>query len=304
MMSVEIVKIFFDKLLTYNSHKHYITLFWWEPLLNKKAIYFICDYLEINKKHIVDNNLEFEMKIVTNWTLIDDEYIEIFKRLKKLKFVNLIIDISIDWDRSTQLTQRPSINRDFDYFDKLKDRIKVLSLMNIKLDLFLVMDFFNQSLKEDVMFLLKTFKVPVFLMPVDLSYEYIIDNKENIYSQIYNYLLRVHNLLIFLKRTWLFNKIANFRTKKFRDIKLPPIWPTIDYNWDIYVTRDFLFLMDKESYFKSIWTIFTSNFDEIVSYILDNYNEIEKDSLYKYYWRTYNINKKIWDYFTNLVFKK
>jgi hypothetical protein len=47
--------------------------------------------------------------------------------------------------------------------------------------------------------------------------------------------------------------ITNFKPKDRRDIKIPPIWPTIDYKWDIYITRDYLFQMDKDSIFYTIW---------------------------------------------------
>jgi hypothetical protein len=63
-----------------------------------------------------------------------------------------------------------------------------------------------------------------------------------------------------------------------------------------------LFTMDKKTQFEIIWNI---NNDNLIEYFLkNNISNIEQKTLKQYYWETFLINKKVWDYFTKLVYKK
>jgi len=303
-MSNDIIKLFFEKLLKYKWYKFYITLFWGEPLINRRAIKYIYSYLIKNKKIINNNNLLFEIKIVTNGTLIDKDYLTIFEKFNEVSYINFIMDISIDGVKNTQLSQRNYKIWFIDYYDKLIKNINYIINKWIKVDLFLVMYLHNKNIINDILYLIKNFDIPIFLMPVDLSYDYIIKNRSKINFYIKFYLRKISEIILFIKKYHLEFKISNFRTNSFFDLKLPPIWPTINYNWDIYVTRDFLFQMDKNNTFSTIWNITTINFEVMLDYFSDNLKFIEKQALYTYYGRSYNVNKKIWDYFTNLIFEK
>jgi hypothetical protein len=90
-------------------------------------------------------------------------------------------------------------------------------------ELFIVIDFLNKTMLDDILYLLKTFKVPVFLMPVDLCYEYIEKNKDKLRRLINDYLIKITKTLITLKKYQINDLITNFKPKDRRDIKIPPI---------------------------------------------------------------------------------
>lgn len=300
----EILEKFFEWLLEYNNHNFIVTLFWWEPLLNKRWFKFILEYLTLHQNKYVQQSLNIELKIITNGTLISDEYIKIFQWFQNIKCVELLIDVSIDGDRETQLKQRGFKNAQIDYYDQLSVNINKLIDNNINIELFSVMAFNNRNLVDNIIYLLKNFKVPLFLMPVDLTHEYI-HSTINLNQQIRDYLIEIWKTIDFIKLNNLSSKIENFKSQTYYDLKLPPIGPTLDYNWDFYTTRDFLFLMDKKSKFDIIGNINTSQFRDIIWYFTkENFSKIENEALHTYYWDTYIINKKIWDYFSNKIFTR
>lgn len=304
-MEVDVIKEFFDKLFHYESYYFYITLFGWEALLNRKWMSFIYEYLIKNKEIITKRNLKFEIKIVTNGTLIDEYYLDLFKKLNSIDFVDFLIDISVDWSKETQLSQRNYKSWFLDYYWIFLKNISKLIEFGIKVELFLVIDFNNTSVISDILYLIKEFRIPIFLMPVDLSYEAIYDENWKIKSmgKIEEYIKKIWEILLFIKNNNLSSHISNFKMNQIIDIKLPPIWPTVDYSGDIYVTRDFLFMMDKYTKkFSTVWNIFSSDFSCILNYIEENFEKLQTDSLHTYYGRTYLVNKKIWDYFTRLVY--
>jgi len=295
-----ILDIFFDKIFTYSNHKLYITLFWWEPLLNREWIKYIYKILSENKNKLIKNNILITLKIVSNWTLLDKKYIELLININSISFVNLVINISIDWDKKTQLKQRNYKKGFVDYYDKLIENIHLLIKNDLNLELWMVMSFFNNDIFNNIVYLIKEFKIPVFIMPVDLTLKYI-KNDINIKKNIRKYLINIWKTLKLLEKNNLTKYIVNYNNE-YRDIKIPPIWPTIDIKWDIYATRDFLFTMDKNIIFETIWNI---KKNDLVWYFLKNdLKNIEQETLKQYYWRTFFINKKVWDYFTKLVYKK
>jgi len=298
-ISTEVLDIFFNKISNYNDYKLYITLFWWEPLLNRKWIEYIFKLFERDEKIFSENNIQITLKIVSNWSLLDDKYIELLAKLNSFTFIKLVLNISIDWNKETQLRQRNYKWGHVDYYSKLIENIHKLISSDINIELWMVMSFFNDDIFSDVVFLLKEFKIPLFLMPVDLTLNYI-DKDKNIYKNITKYLVNIEKTLKLIELNKLSNFIVNYKNE-YRDIKIPPIWPTIDINGDIYTTRDFLFTMDKSIVFDTIWNIKNDN---LLEYFDNNIWEIEQETLKLYYWRTLTINKKIWDYFTKLVYKK
>lgn len=303
-ISNEILEKFFKWLLEYNNHNFIVTLFWWEPLLNIKGFKFISEFLENNQNKYLKQSLNIELKIITNGTLISDEYINIFLKFQEMKCVSLLIDVSIDWDRETQLKQRSFKNAQVDYYQHLSKNIHKLMDNKIKIELFSVMAFNNKNLINNIIYLLKNFKVPLFLMPVDLTHDYIHESY-NLNQEIREYLIEIWTTIDFIKKNGLSSKIENFKSQTYYDLKLPPIWPTLDYNGDFYTTRDFLFLMDKKSKFSTIGNIKNDKLSDIIWYFTkDNFEEIEKEALHIYYWDTYIINKKIGDYFSNKIFTK
>lgn len=304
-MEVEVIKEFFDNLFHYKDYYFYITLFGGEALLNRKGISFMYEYLIKNQEIINWRNLKFEIKIVTNGTLIDEYYLDLFNKFNNINFIDFLIDISIDWWKETQLSQRNYKSGYLDYYWNLSNNVLKLIDLGINVELFLVIDFNNSNVIADVLYLIKEFKRPIFLMPVDLSYDAIYDENWKIKSlgKIEEYIKKIWEIILFIRNNNIISQISNFKANQMMDIKLPPIWPTIDYGGDIYVTRDFLFMMDKSSKkFSTIWNIFSSDFSEVLNYIESNFEMLQKDSLHTYYGRTYLVNKKIWDYFTRLVY--
>jgi hypothetical protein len=85
----------------------------------------------------------------------------------------------------------------------------------------MVMSFFNDDIFSDVVFLLKEFKIPLFLMPVDLTLNYI-DKDKNIYKNITKYLVNIEKTLKLIELNKLSNFIVNYKNE-YRDIKIPPI---------------------------------------------------------------------------------
>lgn len=300
-MSKDVINVFFEEIFWFKDYKINITLFWWEPLINKDWIFYILEILKKNHQLIKKNKLHIRIKLITNWTLISDTFIEIFKQFNLFEQVDFLIDISIDWNKNTQLKQRNLKLKNLDYFDNFIFNIKKLLKNKIKIELFMVIDFFNVEVGKDLLFLINEFKVPVFLMPVDLTYDYITSNK-NIKKDIKIFMKKLQFITNIVEKHNLKNIVANYRPRTKRNLKIPPIWPCFDYNWDCYFTRDFLFQMDKDFEFKPIWNISELDFWNTVSIFEANFSQIQNYSLKTYYGKSYVINKKIWDYFTDLIF--
>lgn len=302
-ISNEILDSFFQNILNYNNYHIYITLFWWEPLLNKKWLIFIYNFLNENSSKFKTNWIVITLKIVTNWTLINNEYLILLNNLNQIDFIDLIINLSIDGGKETQLKQRNFKAWFVDYYVKLDNNIRGLLKKNIKLELWMVMSFFNANILQDILHLLKEYKKPLFIMPVDLTYDYI-NNTKDLSIGIKKYMENINRIISWIRKIWIEEYIVNFQND-YRDIKIPPIGPTIDTNWDIYTTRDFLFTMDKSIEFKPIWRMRDGKFSEIVNYFhIDRINEIEQSALRTYYGNTFILNKSVWDFFTNLIYIK
>ena len=302
-MDTIIIEKILSNIIKYKSYKLWITLFWWEPLINKEWIKYILEYFKINKEKIKWNELLFELKIITNWTLLDEEYISIFRELHDLNFINLTIGLSLDWKKDTQLRQRNFKNQFHDYYSKFLDDISKISSAWINMNICLVMSFFNKNIVEDILFLINNLNLPIFIMPVDLTHEYI--STENDFNVLLRrYLLEINKVISFIKKYKLDWRISNLKSKDYYDLKIPPIWPSIDYNWDVYCTRDYLFQLDKESSFNKIWNILYDDFNSIIDYFYQNSKEdLELFSLNTYYWRSLKTNKSIGDYFTRLIYE-
>jgi sulfatase maturation enzyme AslB (radical SAM superfamily) len=69
-------------------------------------MFFIYEYLQENYDSILGADLEFNLKIITNGTLIDQNYLTLFDSINALPYVNLLIHVSIDGSKETQLHQR------------------------------------------------------------------------------------------------------------------------------------------------------------------------------------------------------
>ena len=297
----KVLNSFFQNIINYNNYHIYITLFWGEPLLNKEWILFIYNFLNENSSKFNANWLTITLKIVTNWTLLNDDYLVLLDNLNQINFVDLIINLSIDGNKETQLRQRNFKIWFMDYYEKLDKIIRGLLKKDIKMELWMVMSFFNANILQDILHLLKEYKKPLFIMPVDLTYDYI-KKTNDLSTGIQKYMENINKVIFWIRKLWIEKHIVNFQND-YRDIKIPPIGPTIDTNWDIYTTRDFLFTMDKSTGFEPIWRMKDGQFSEIINYFhIDRINEIEQSALRTYYGKTFTFNKSIWDFFTNLIY--
>ncbi len=295
----EILDIFFRKIIKYNNYNLNITLFWWEPLLNKKWIEHIYVLLKKYMKEFIGNNIFIYLKIPSNGTLLNNDYIKLFNKIKSLNFINLSFNISIDWDKTTQLRQRNYAKKNLDYYEILKENIKMLVLNNFDVELSTVLAFSNDNFFDDIVYLIKKFKLPIFLMPMQLTSGYIVEC-ENINNHIKKYLINIERTLKLIKINKLDRFIINFSS--YVDVVTPSIGPTVDVNGDIYTTRSFMFSLDRSEKFFKIWNIKKM---DLVNYFIDNdIKKIEFESFKLFYWKTFLINKSIWDFFTNLIYSK
>jgi len=85
----------------------------------------------------------------------------------------------------------------------------------------MVMSFFNKDIFKNIVYLIKEFRIPVFIMPVDLTLNYINSDK-NIINNIKKYLIHINKTIKLLEKNNLTKYIVNYNNE-YRDIKIPPI---------------------------------------------------------------------------------
>ena len=109
-MSEEVAKKSIDMLIN-NALKEKrpsigVTLFGGEPTLNLKLLYFILEY---GSERTKENNLNFDLDIITNATILTDEHIEFYKEwYKTLGYLS--VQLSIDGIPEVQDHNRPFKN--------------------------------------------------------------------------------------------------------------------------------------------------------------------------------------------------
>ena len=109
-MSEEVAKKSIDMLIN-NALKEKrpsigVTLFGGEPTLNLKLLYFILEYGSEKTK---ENNLSFDLDIITNGTILTDKHIEFYKEWHKT-LGYLSVQLSIDGIPEVQDHNRPFKN--------------------------------------------------------------------------------------------------------------------------------------------------------------------------------------------------
>jgi hypothetical protein len=85
----------------------------------------------------------------------------------------------------------------------------------------MVMSFFNKNIFNNIVYLINEFRIPVFIMPVDLTLNYINSDKD-IINNIKKYLINIQSTLQLLEKNNLTKYIVNYNSE-YRDIKIPPI---------------------------------------------------------------------------------
>jgi len=291
-----------EDLLEYEGYLLSLCLFWGEPLLNPEAFQVLRDFFRVNAVKIKEKDIKFEVKIITNWVLINDKYIQIFQEFQADDNIIFEINLSIDGTRETQISQRGMRNSKFDYYDMLQANIQKLKENDIFFTFGLVMAFERSDFITDILYLWNTYQIPVFIMPVDLDYDYIKNNK-NIYSFVDNYLRAIHKTLMYFHHPERRHVILNMQEPDFRDLKMPPIGPTLSHDGEIYITRDYLFTMDGSAGFTPIFHYPKDSIHSIMNYFTWNdIVELEHFWLKSYYGKTLPLNKKIGDYFTKLLY--
>ena len=109
-MSEEVAKKSIDMLIN-NALKEKrpsigVTLFGGEPTLNLKLLYFILEYGSEKTK---ENNLSFDLDIITNGTILTDKHIEFYKEwYKTLGYLS--VQLSVDGIPEVQDHNRPFKN--------------------------------------------------------------------------------------------------------------------------------------------------------------------------------------------------
>lgn len=305
-MASEVIDSFLPQLLAYADKEVLLTLFGGEPLVNRQAVERVFDWVSRHGTSFAEAGGRLWVKIVTNGSLLD-EHLERIKRAVKTPGVAVEINISIDGGPETQLRQRPLRGKGQNYYPRLARSIMSAKTLGARLSLGMVAGFSSPSLIDDFTYLCDTFKLPVFLMPVDLTYAFI-KSRPDIAARLQAYARKLRDLMAFLKTRSAYGRMAvNLGERDFRDLKMPPLGPTIDWDGSVYVTRDFLFTMDKESTFEPIGSLTAKNLPRFVRHFgasRDDLAPLAASAMRAYFGRTMVVNKKVGDYFTRMVYGK
>lgn len=114
--SIEIIEKALDKFFGYFDVIRNIQIFGGEPLYNMGAINFICEYVHNISE---SRGIQIAIGIVTNGTLIDDEFIKLVKQY------NINVTISYDGSREINNFTRPYVNGRGSSADILNKMIKL-----------------------------------------------------------------------------------------------------------------------------------------------------------------------------------
>ena len=84
------------------------------------------------------------------------------------------------------------------------------------------MAFEKDDFIEDINYLWDKYKIPLFIMPVDLEYNYI-RNTPAFFAKAKRYMLAVQKTITYFRTPERKHRILNLTNRDFWDIKTPPI---------------------------------------------------------------------------------
>ncbi|OGR90679.1 MAG: hypothetical protein A2V88_10520 [Elusimicrobia bacterium RBG_16_66_12] len=303
-MGTGVIESFFAQLLEYVDHEVLVTLFGGEPLLNRRGVDRFFALAEEFAPRFAASGGVLRTKIVTNGLLVQTHLSRLIRHAS-IPGLAVELNISIDGGPGTQARQRPARGAPRDCYSRLARAISAAKDSGVSLSLGMVAGFSSPSLVDDFKYLVDAFGVPIFVMPVDLTYEFITSCPD-LPARLKEYARKIRELLLFLHANSAYGGMAvNLNEKEFRDLKLPPLGPAIDWDGSVYVTRDFLFAMDHDVSFTPIGKLDAQNLDRFVRGFgtsRDGMSAMAQAAMRTYFGRTMFVNKRIGDYFTRLVY--
>lgn len=303
-MGIGIIESFFSQLEAYADHEVLVTLFGGEPLLNRRGVdRFFALAAECGPRFAASGG-RLRTKIITNGSLLD-AYLDTLIRSAAVPGLEIELNVSIDGGPQTQLRQRPMRRMRRDYYSRLARAITAAKDSGVSLSLGMVAGFSSPSLIEDFKYLSDRFEAPIFVMPVDLTYAFI-GSCPGFPARLREYAHKIRELVSFLHGDRAYGRMAvNLNENEFRDLKIPPLGPAIDWDGAVYVTRDFLFTMDKAVSFAPIGRFNAENLPRFVRYFgasREGIPPLAQAAMRTYFGRSMFVNKRIGDYFTRLVY--